>query len=248
MKYALLSDIHEDLASLEKALLMIAHEGCDEIICLGDVLGFNPHFHKHHKIRDAAGCLDLIQKNCSILIPGNHDLYAIEKLPQPGPGFHFPENWYALSIAEREKIGAGKVWLYNDGEAQTKISDKHREWLAGLPEIQVVESRIGNILISHYAYPNLNGALTQFYHKTKAFQAHKALMEDKACPFSFIGHLHHPGLLISSGRIKRKGFNRSYRLKKGDCIAVPPVVDTGSGGSFCIFNTEDQTVMAKLYR
>lgn len=247
MKYALISDIHEDMLSLKRALVEVEREGCDEIICLGDVLGFSPSHHKHGKTKDAAQCLELVQQHCSILIPGNHDLHAIEKLPQPGRDFRFPENWYSLDMTERKKIAAGKVWLYDDGEEQPAIPGKHKEWLAGLPEIRVLETPIGNILLSHYVFPNLSGALTQFYHKTKEFKAHRAFMEEMGCSYSIFGHLHYPGLAIASNRMRHKRYNRNYTLKKGDCIAVPPVLDTGHGGSMCIFNTEDQSLIAKRY-
>lgn len=247
MKYALISDIHEDMLSLKRALAEAEREGCDEIICLGDVLGFSPSHHKHDKTKDAEQCLELVQQHCSILIPGNHDLHAIEKIPQHCGDFHFPEDWYDLYMTERKKSASGKVWLYDDGEVQPNISQKHKEWLAALPETRILETSIGNILLSHYAFPNLSGALTQFYFKNKEFIPHKTFMEEMSCTYSFFGHYHYPGLAIASNRMKHKRYNRNYILKKGDCIAVPPVVDTGHGGSMCIFNTEDQSLIAKRY-
>ncbi|MBE0642357.1 MAG: hypothetical protein IH599_09990 [Bacteroidales bacterium] len=110
-----------------------------------------------------------------------------------------------------------------------------------------METSRGNILLSHYAYPNLHGAQTHFYCKAGEFKAHKTYMQLKGCYLSFIGHLHPQSLVIASWRMKGRRSDRSYKVKKGDCVAVPAIVDTGSGGGFCIFNAEDQSVTAIRY-
>jgi len=247
MKYALVSDIHEDVVSLKTAMQRIEREGCNEILCLGDIVGFNPNYYSHGNTRNARECLDIVRQNCMTVIPGNHDLHAIEKIPAPTAAFTFPENWYQLGPGERKILAAGRIWLYEDGEEAPIISDKQKQWLAGLPGAGILETECGNILLSHYAYPNLHGALKHFYLKPDEFKAHKVFMEHNGCSISFIGHMHHPGLLISSRRIRTRSFDHSYTLKKDDCIAVPAVVDTGNGCGVCIFNTEDQSVTAIQY-
>ncbi len=44
MKLAIITDIHEDRVNLVKALRMIEKEACDEIACLGDIVGFSTPF------------------------------------------------------------------------------------------------------------------------------------------------------------------------------------------------------------
>lgn len=71
--FAIITDIHSNLASLEQALSIIeAKEGIDQIICLGDCFALGPEPEK---------TLKLLQEipNC-IFIRGNHDRYLIEKL------------------------------------------------------------------------------------------------------------------------------------------------------------------------
>lgn len=63
-KTALISDIHGNLEALEAVLRAIRHEGIDEIWCIGDIVGYGP---------DPIPCTDLVMKNCSLTLMGNHD-------------------------------------------------------------------------------------------------------------------------------------------------------------------------------
>jgi predicted phosphodiesterase len=64
MKYAIISDIHSNLEALTKALEIIDHRSADEIICLGDIVGYGANPNE---------CLALIRQHCSNVIRGNHD-------------------------------------------------------------------------------------------------------------------------------------------------------------------------------
>jgi predicted phosphodiesterase len=61
---ALISDIHGNLEALEAVLREIRHQGVDEVWCLGDIVGYGP---------DPIACADLVKKNCSLVLMGNHD-------------------------------------------------------------------------------------------------------------------------------------------------------------------------------
>lgn len=67
MKYALISDIHSNIESLEAALALI---GADEtIICLGDIVGYGP---------DPNPCLARVRERAMHVVLGNHDVAAID--------------------------------------------------------------------------------------------------------------------------------------------------------------------------
>ncbi len=72
MRYAILADIHSNLAAL-RAVLDDIHTkgGVDEMWCLGDIVGYGP---------EPRQCLELVQKHCAVGVAGNHDLAAIGKL------------------------------------------------------------------------------------------------------------------------------------------------------------------------
>lgn len=69
MKYAIISDIHSNLEALQKALLIIDEKNVDEIICLGDVVGYGSNPNE---------CVDIIRARCSAVVLGNHDAAALD--------------------------------------------------------------------------------------------------------------------------------------------------------------------------
>lgn len=68
MKRALISDIHGNLEALRAVLADIDAQGIDEIVCLGDIIGYGPN---------PCECLDLVMKRCAVTILGNHDQAAL---------------------------------------------------------------------------------------------------------------------------------------------------------------------------
>lgn len=69
MNYAIISDIHSNLEALEKALGIIDDKGVDEIICLGDIVGYGANPNE---------CVDLVRSRCASVILGNHDAAALD--------------------------------------------------------------------------------------------------------------------------------------------------------------------------
>ncbi len=67
MKRAIISDIHGNLEALQTVLRDAEEQGCSQIMCLGDIVGYGPC---------PAQCIDLVSGlDASIL--GNHDLAAL---------------------------------------------------------------------------------------------------------------------------------------------------------------------------
>jgi predicted phosphodiesterase len=72
MRYAILADIHANLAAFEAVLEDIEAKGSvDELWCLGDIVGYGP---------DPGECIELLRKYNPVCVVGNHDLGAIDKL------------------------------------------------------------------------------------------------------------------------------------------------------------------------
>ena len=67
MRTAIISDIHGNLEALQTVLADIDRRGVDEIICLGDILGYGPNPNE---------CVDLVAERCAWSLLGNHD-YAV---------------------------------------------------------------------------------------------------------------------------------------------------------------------------
>ncbi len=68
MRQALISDIHGNLEALQAVLADIATQNVQDIVCLGDVVGYGPNPNE---------CLDLVGRKASLTILGNHDQAAL---------------------------------------------------------------------------------------------------------------------------------------------------------------------------
>ena len=64
LKIAIISDIHGNLEALKATLEDIKRRKVDKIICLGDIIAKGVH---------PKECLELVKKNCEIVIQGNCD-------------------------------------------------------------------------------------------------------------------------------------------------------------------------------
>jgi predicted phosphodiesterase len=91
MKYAIISDIHSNLEALTKALEIIDHRSVDEIICLGDIVGYGANPNE---------CIALISQRCSAVIKGNHD----EALLNQSITMHFTEDARSAIVWTRKQI------------------------------------------------------------------------------------------------------------------------------------------------
>lgn len=103
MRIAIISDIHSNLAALERVFSFLDSKKIDEIFCLGDLVGYGPSPNE---------CIEMIKCNCLVVVAGNHDWGATKKIPL--------KNFNAM----------GKTSLQ---WTQKQINDKNREYLQNLP-------------------------------------------------------------------------------------------------------------------
>ena len=73
MRYAILSDVHGNLESLERALALAAPD--DVIVSLGDVVGYGPNPNE---------CIAALRERARHAVLGNHDLAAVENFGVEG--------------------------------------------------------------------------------------------------------------------------------------------------------------------
>ena len=93
MKYAVLADVHANLAALEAVMKDIDHGKVDELWCLGDLVGYGP---------DPAECINLIRQYCSFCVAGNHDWAAAGKISTEyfNPEAAYAARWTTTKLAE----------------------------------------------------------------------------------------------------------------------------------------------------
>jgi predicted phosphodiesterase len=109
LKYAIISDIHANLEALQSVLEYIDNANADQVVCLGDVVGYNANPNE---------CADVIRERNIPTICGNHDAVACG-LDEPW-GF----NPVALAAA---------VWT------REQLKAEHSQWLRELPDMLVFD-------------------------------------------------------------------------------------------------------------
>src|ERR1700748_3988128 len=65
MRVAIVSDIHGNRQAFEAVLDAVAESDCQELWCLGDLVGYGA---------DPDACVTLAREHCSVCLAGNHDL------------------------------------------------------------------------------------------------------------------------------------------------------------------------------
>lgn len=103
MRIGILADIHANLQALEPSLAWIDGQDVDEIVCLGDVVGYGG---------DPERCIEVVRARCSITVRGNHDHAVFE------PGLRNDFNDHARRAVERHA---------------EILDQQERDWLASLP-------------------------------------------------------------------------------------------------------------------
>jgi putative phosphoesterase len=103
MRIAIISDIHSNFEALTKALEIIDQRMVDEIICLGDIVGYGANPNE---------CIELVRARCTSVVKGNHDEAVLHiDITQ-----HFTEN-------ARKAI----IWT------SQQLTDESYEFLRSLP-------------------------------------------------------------------------------------------------------------------
>ncbi len=103
MKLGIISDIHANLEALQSVLTDVDTCAPDDLVCLGDVVGYGA---------DPSDCLGIVRDRCSAVVMGNHDEAAFD--PEKAVFFNF----HARIAVE---------WTYR------ALSDDERKTLASFP-------------------------------------------------------------------------------------------------------------------
>ena len=166
MKIAIISDIHGNLEALKTTLNDIKKRKADKIICLGDIIAKGVH---------SKECIELIKKNCEIVIQGNTDIYFsmehknINKMPEQ----------------EQKRI----KWN------QTLISKEDREYLMNLPYCYEFYMS-GSLVRLFHATPIVNNKaiinVDSIETKYQMFLPSENTVSQNIADVIIYGHIHQP--------------------------------------------------------
>ncbi len=79
MRLAIVSDIHANLEALHAVLNDIDSQQIDEVVCLGDIVGYGANPNE---------CVELVKQRCPITLLGNHDAAALGTLSTENFNIH----------------------------------------------------------------------------------------------------------------------------------------------------------------
>lgn len=167
-KFAIISDIHSNLEALQAVLRDIDRRGIEEIVCLGDVVGYGPN---------PKECLDLIRQRCRVCLMGNHD-HAV---------LYEPANFN--SAAERACYWTRQVL---EAEPDTSLRNARWRFLATRP-VRLEESDVLYVHasprrpINEYIFPE------DVFTNPQKVMANFERLDTQLC---FLGHTHQPGVFL----------------------------------------------------
>lgn len=248
MKIGIFTDIHENAEMLRKALKMADANKCDELVCLGDIVGYDPRFYNYTQGRSAKTCVNLIRSTCRWIVPGNHDLNAAKRFPGFSNGFVYPDKWFELNGAERKEASQRKVWCY-DGDAPSDLGEDEVEFLKSLPEYILTNAPAISCLFSHYIYPDFTGSTTGYVERNHELRGLWNFLNLQGVKYSFSGHSHtcFTGFAYPmrknnavSSLLKAIHSNPSDSMNLGDetmMLLLPPVTGEKGKTGFSIFDS-----------
>lgn len=244
MKLGFVSDIHEDVASLKKGLDVLHREDCDQIICLGDIIGFSNPYYPYTKTKDANACIDLVRENCTIVVPGNHDLFSAGRIPSYNAGIEYPEDWFSMELSVRMDMMKGKIWFY-ENEVTPALTEENKQYLNALPEYRILANDDYNILLTHFLYPDVSGSLTKRIDDIYNYRDHFLFMRENNCRLSFAGHMHKEGFeVVNMMGVREFGFKKKRLRMTESFIGLPPVARGTNKNGVTVFDTRNFEIKA----
>jgi predicted phosphodiesterase len=205
VRLGIVAGIHEDATSLREAFTVLQGKSCDQIACLGDIVGFSVPYYRHPATRDAHEAIRLVRDNCAYAVVGNHDCFHVRQIPQHS-SFSYPDDWYDLEVAERHRASRGRVFVYDD-DLPADLSAEDSAFLRKLPEYIVIIAGDRRILVSHYAYPNLLGDQTTFDVGSDGIDPHLEFMRAHGAEIALFSHDLEAGVRIfTDGNVSRRSY------------------------------------------
>lgn len=242
MRFAILSDIHEDFYMLERALAVLKSNGYDLLVCLGDITGFAHDYYYH--MPDANACIDLLRENAHIVLAGNHDLFSAQRLPSYHLEKNIPLNWYELGREEQYKISNNSLWLYED-EIVPLLSQENTDFLNSLVEYEVFDDGKRKILFSHFLQPDLSGIGRWFPYRVGELKPHFKFMEERNASVAFVGHAHPEGATLISKLLWSAPTLGHVKVSNKPRIVLCPAVVRNRMPSGClIYDTESSEILS----
>ena len=220
MRIAIISDIHANPKALEDVLADARSQGCERIICLGDIVGYG---------YDPVSCIDLCRKNDVKCLLGNHDAGLVGKLGLSwfsdtacnGILRHRPlvdeerKNWLrSLPYLHKESFGAFRVCFSHGTMEFPEEFNYIQDLVDASVEMSLMSSASVDLLfVGHTHYAEAYG---------KDFDDTLYMMDSVNAPDLTINPNHYKQLVVNVGSV---GYPRCQ-----------------DGSFYVVFDTEEQRI------
>ncbi len=181
MKRAIVSDIHGNLVALQTALREIERLRCDEIYCLGDIVGYGPN---------PRACIDEVMQFQACLL-GNHDQGVLFDPEGFSSGAERAIFW------TRDQLKAPVPETAEDFEAKCQRQKDRWNFLCELPRVIREKDTL-------YVHGSARFPLSEYVFPEDVLNRKKLDAIFEIVPrYSFQGHTHVPGVFTESGQFMR---------------------------------------------
>ena len=169
-KIAVISDIHGNLEALKATISDIKKRGINKIYCLGDIISKGTH---------SKECIDIIKKECEVVISGNCDDY-------------FSKEFSNEELNKKDEIEQKRI-QWN----KQKLTAEDISYLQSLPFCHEIYIS-GSLIRMFHATPTANNIpvinLDNIETKYNMFLASEKTVSGNIADVVIYGHIHHPYL------------------------------------------------------
>jgi diadenosine tetraphosphatase ApaH/serine/threonine PP2A family protein phosphatase len=173
---AVVSDIHSNCEALTAVLTDIAGRDVEQIICLGDVIGYGPQPRE---------CLDLVMQRAAVTLMGNHDYAVLYEPSKFNTGAEVACFWTRQQLDEEsDPQRRGRYW-----EFLSSLPVKHT-LVSPDPDINEMVFVHGSPRrpVNEYIFPD------DIYSNPSKIQ----MIFDRFNHLCFVGHTHVPGVFLET--------------------------------------------------
>ena len=194
MTTAIISDIHGNLDALEVVMADIDSRGVDQIVCLGDTIGYGP---------DPLQCLDMVIERCEWALMGNHDFAVLYEPTSFNTSAEAAAFWTRQQLVnEPDPEAQRKRWEFL-GKLPVRKNEMGAQWFHASPRRPINE----------YIFPD--DVITA---PTKMRQVFDRI--EKRC---FVGHTHVTGVFTDEPDFYPPAdLGGSYKFQDGEKCVINP--------------------------
>jgi predicted phosphodiesterase len=172
---AVISDIHSNTEALTAVLNDIVGRDVQQIICLGDVIGYGP---------EPKACLDLVMRRCAITLMGNHDYAVLYEPNKFNLGAETACYWTRRQLEDEPDPALRKARWDFLGSLRVKYVMQGADPLGEMVFVHGSPRRP----VNEYVFPD------DVYNNPSKM----AMLFERFSHLCFVGHTHVPGVFLDT--------------------------------------------------